>query len=675
MSAGPVDFHALLIGIDSYPPPFTSLEGCINDIDAVEDLLVRRLGVAPSAICRLTTQPSQLPPPAAQERLPTYDKIVAALRELARPPVMQGSRVLVYYAGHGSIEWRPQSGAYLEGLATLNQGAVRLLYDIELNHLLQQIANRGADLTVVLDCCHAAGATRATDGSAGRVRCLPPQERYEAAYSDVIGGPLECGVRGGGLPQPQNYTVLAACHADEQATELWDRDCPGRARGALSYCLLSLLGNVSDEELCTLRFSDIWELLRAEMTRHCRRQNPWLLGPASRRIFAGPWSKRDDGFPIRECAGNAYLIGGGLLAGLAPGAKVAVFGEEPAQLPPAGSEEEQRVRLGLLVVESADLASARARPEPGQPHFAVPLAARVRLVQLPQPARLTISGCESLAPNVAELLRGQAAAGGYVLLPAGTAGELVLQQRPNGSVWLVDDGCGASNVDRTVFPVGVIPLDHPTRMAAGLHAALAHYEQFLIPLRLCQQASMPLQLAPDLRIFSCPAIRGELPLSVEQCFSPLRELPRSPSRYYLVGSGAPVCIEVQNATERSLFVSVLVCNLEGQVQVIDTNVFIARQSIHRFWSGNVVGEPFRFVCPGERPWAIDRLVLISSEQRGIDLSLLAQDRTLQQAIDDAMAGRTLLIGSPRQPLLPFWSASQSVLQIVNQATAAVKAKE
>ncbi|MCW5881096.1 MAG: hypothetical protein KIS91_09220, partial [Anaerolineae bacterium] len=38
-------YHVLLVGIDAYPPRYSSLSGCVNDIDAIEGLLLDPPGV------------------------------------------------------------------------------------------------------------------------------------------------------------------------------------------------------------------------------------------------------------------------------------------------------------------------------------------------------------------------------------------------------------------------------------------------------------------------------------------------------------------------------------------------------------------------------------------------------------------------------------------------------
>src|SRR5690348_18429721 len=50
-----VRMHVLLIGIDSYGGQITPLNGCVNDIDAMQRILVDRLGIDRAQITRLTS--------------------------------------------------------------------------------------------------------------------------------------------------------------------------------------------------------------------------------------------------------------------------------------------------------------------------------------------------------------------------------------------------------------------------------------------------------------------------------------------------------------------------------------------------------------------------------------------------------------------------------------------
>lgn len=227
----PGRLHALLIGIDNYDG--RPLSGCVNDIDRVQSFLEHKLAV-PTACIRRLEAPNDLfeQNPVGAARQPTYDNMVAALQDLAGPQVQRGDRVFIYYSGHGSFEKIPLAETYFEGLVPIDQEEKGLLFDVELNHLLQDIADRSGDLTVILDCCHSAGATRAVDEQPGITeRFLPldavsAEHRTEATQRLQKLGPLASEGQA-----PQEYTVVTTCHADETAAECRQPPKVGRPRG------------------------------------------------------------------------------------------------------------------------------------------------------------------------------------------------------------------------------------------------------------------------------------------------------------------------------------------------------------------------------------------------------------------------------------------------------------
>ena len=80
-------FHALLIGVAHYLSndlggvTYPSLEGCVRDVEAMADELLR-LGIAPRRIRKLTSSPNpdspEDEPEEPPELWPSYDQIVAA---------------------------------------------------------------------------------------------------------------------------------------------------------------------------------------------------------------------------------------------------------------------------------------------------------------------------------------------------------------------------------------------------------------------------------------------------------------------------------------------------------------------------------------------------------------------------------------------------------------------
>jgi uncharacterized caspase-like protein len=93
-------FHALLIGVDAYT--VKPLHGCVNDIDAIQRILVDQAGIPPERITRLTSPHPDIPHETTVPSAPaTLANIRAAFDALGSERVAPGDQVFIYYAGHG----------------------------------------------------------------------------------------------------------------------------------------------------------------------------------------------------------------------------------------------------------------------------------------------------------------------------------------------------------------------------------------------------------------------------------------------------------------------------------------------------------------------------------------------------------------------------------------------
>ncbi|ROV90434.1 hypothetical protein VSDG_08455 [Cytospora chrysosperma] len=264
---------ALLVGIDEYlegntsrldtkhrPIAYEPLRGCVSDVLLVQRHLVDHMGVSESHIKKLVTRawndetPAGSPEPA--DEIPTYFNITAAINWILEA-TEAGDLVYIHYSGHGAQA--TTVFPTLKGDAGLDEALVptdintetgKYVRDIELSLYLKKMVDKGLIVTVVLDCCHSASATR----GAGRVglRGIPqtyksstedfPTRAYmEEVHAHGIGTAeifKESRVKDTWLLQPQGYTLLAACRPREQAREY---ELCGVYQGALTYWLLDTL--------------------------------------------------------------------------------------------------------------------------------------------------------------------------------------------------------------------------------------------------------------------------------------------------------------------------------------------------------------------------------------------------------------------------------------------------
>src|SRR5215216_683521 len=157
-------YHVLLIGIDAYPQGYNSLTGCVNDIDAIEQVLLipPGIGIPPEQIhvTRLAAANPHNPSKSQfQEQTlpPTKANLIQALKDLAGPVVKPKDRILIYYSGHGDEKTWSGSLVWHEALVPHDGQRIEYLYDVEVNALINSISMRTSDLTIILDCCHSAG--------------------------------------------------------------------------------------------------------------------------------------------------------------------------------------------------------------------------------------------------------------------------------------------------------------------------------------------------------------------------------------------------------------------------------------------------------------------------------------------------------------------------------------
>ena len=148
------NLYALLVGIDSYPPPIPSLSGCVNDTAAMQDLLEKRFGGPGLKILTLT------------DKQATRQEVIDAFRSHF-DQASKDDIALFHFSGHGSQV--PNNGLFtgikpgrlLESIVCYDSrsGAPDLV-DKDLATLISEVTSRGVHITVILDSCHSGSGTR-----------------------------------------------------------------------------------------------------------------------------------------------------------------------------------------------------------------------------------------------------------------------------------------------------------------------------------------------------------------------------------------------------------------------------------------------------------------------------------------------------------------------------------
>lgn len=275
---------ALLIGIDRYDSDWVlDLSGCSEDVSLLESYLKESVRIP--KISKLTSFASSGPRPFPTDGLPNLRNVVNAFEKLAFE-AQENDFIFIHYSGHGTrlptcfptLKGDSQD----EGLLLVREGDRRVdfLRDVELAYLLKQIVDKGAFVTIVLDCCHSGGAVRGESAPRG-VDNLPESavvlhdpvvnpaalDALKASRSQQISG----SVRGASvvrhwLTSPSTgIEFLGACLANQKAQEIKHAD--NKWRGLLTECLLGVLQE-NHTRMPELTCDMIYRLVQRKVAAH-----------------------------------------------------------------------------------------------------------------------------------------------------------------------------------------------------------------------------------------------------------------------------------------------------------------------------------------------------------------------------------------------------------------------
>lgn len=639
--------HVLLVGIDDYK--ISPLNGCVNDIDAVQRILLSpRVGITADRITRLASpQPGTSHETTVPEQPATLARLRDALAALGSDQVAAGDRVFIYYSGHGA---RAPFGTgarrfHREALVPVDfTGELRdLLFDHELNQLLRRITARTRAVTFVLDCCHAGGVTR-------EVVAAPDQRSRFIDLTALLAksGPLDPAIAGGagvrGLGDDDagalghgvdDCHVIAACQGHEVANESRGED--GVQHGALTRVFIDALERVTERDLGAVRWARIWYGMCADLARRSAGQNPWMTASAARTVFAGPPVAGDPGFAVVR-DGQGYRIEAGTVADVTPGTVLAIYGDTPDHFPPLDTPADLAARLGKIRVTTADPGAATAVLE-GAP-FDLPPGARGRIVQLGSTARLRFA----VIPPTPEIET--AIATSPLLERAAPDTEPDVRLERSDDRWFVTDRVhGRAGEPLTLFAL-------PPSGLGAARAVLEHYHLYTRPLRVAAAASdLPGSLS--LQVLACPTDHELSPAEAQA--ADLSEAPSRAAGSYQVKDGTPVCIRVSNDGTQRLRVALVNAGASGRVQQLGDQI-IDGKTQYVFWLHGELGAPFEMELPTGVDRCADRLVAIGTTAVDRDLGYLAVDTSFA---DIAGGVKDKDFATPRAPVR--WTSAQAVI--------------
>lgn len=248
---------AFLVGINDYAPAGpggSDLNGCVNDVRDIANTLVI-CGFAPTNI-RLCTDSNA-----------TKEGILKGLNWLIKG-AKKGDSLVFYYSGHGSQVVDINSDEpdrQDEILCPHDIDFARRVYisDDELRKIFSRLDDSGANLEVILDCCHSGTGTRELtafrelpEESKVRIRYLPPPIDFTFHIEYIPELPKKGILRANPTKKEAvivsglNHALWAGCRDNQTSQET---NIGGKVRGVFTYHFCKVLrrtrGNIKRKEL------------------------------------------------------------------------------------------------------------------------------------------------------------------------------------------------------------------------------------------------------------------------------------------------------------------------------------------------------------------------------------------------------------------------------------------
>jgi len=313
------NIYAMLVGIDEYISPVPSLNGCVNDILAIQEYLQTRVA----------TNGYQLHIHTLLDQDATRQAVINGFRQ----HLCQASSedvAFFYYAGHGSQEQAPQEFWTMEP-DRLNETLVCYdsrsvggwdLADKELAKLIAEVAEKNPHIAIILDCCHSGSGTRGDLEGETAIRKTSTDKRqrpldsfiFSLSEADKLSAALSPEENPSGWSFPTGkHIFLAACRDSETAKEY---NANGQPRGAFSYFLVDTLKKANG----SLTYRDLFKRTNALVRSQVSAQSPQIEATQLRDLdqffLGGAIPHRTPYFAVFYDKNYGWVIDGGAVHGI-----------------------------------------------------------------------------------------------------------------------------------------------------------------------------------------------------------------------------------------------------------------------------------------------------------------------------------------------------------------------
>ncbi len=304
--------------------PLQNLEGPVNDVEALKQILLKRYGFEPKNVHVL------------EESSATRDNMLRAIRQYLLGEAAPGDISVFFFAGHGSR--RKNSFSKEPGnldstfVPADSYKGVDDILSKRVAGLFNEILNKKIVLTAIYDSCHSGGITRGLPRP-GRARLVPydPRDAKDAGDS-------------GPPPQENGGLILTAARSDELAREVDVPEHHGVFTAALIDALNFLPTDVPASEV--MRRVDALMTVDGPQDQHAE-----ILGSGNRSLF-GPTSKSSGRIVLavtRDNGDGTYELDGG---------RALRLGVDSEFVKKSAEKESAEVRLRLTKVEGLSASTA-----------------------------------------------------------------------------------------------------------------------------------------------------------------------------------------------------------------------------------------------------------------------------------------------------------------------------
>jgi len=327
----------LQVGIDAYQYVNT-LDGCVQDVQDMKQVLIQKFNLAPQNILTLTN------------RQATHKGIIDAFRThlIANAKRHPNAVVIFQYSGHGS-QVDDTNGDESDGLdetivSVDSRDPQNKNFDItddELGDLFAELSQYTSNITFILDSCHSGSASRGTNKVRRVAKDTRPQPSQPSLSATRSGTRTRDAETTDILPWNERYVTISGSSSDELSNEMSTSSGTHRkVNGALSFYLIRALQQAKPDTTYRELMADVSNAVSLQYPS----QHPQVEGDIRRLVFAGV-AKREDPF-IRVSArrGSLLTLEAGAAQGIKVGSPIAIYSPDAHTL----SGDQKKLATGKI---------------------------------------------------------------------------------------------------------------------------------------------------------------------------------------------------------------------------------------------------------------------------------------------------------------------------------------